>query len=198
LGKTYKILATVENRSRVLEKTSKINGICFSLLADPIVIKKITLYNALCRCKAIASSQEYFNMDGMDFGIKQGVVRDFKIDLGVCVTQVLLCTSTLASCDMIIGMDWLESHEAVLDYKGNIIYFIDDLGHKRALVGTKRGVSLRFVLALELKKIIWKVCKLYVVIDMNKKNDAVDVAHHPILSKKIDVFLYELLGLMPK
>jgi hypothetical protein len=41
---------------------------------------------------------------------------------------------------MIIGMDWLEAHEVVLDCKGKIIYFIDDLGHKIILIGTNRGV----------------------------------------------------------
>jgi hypothetical protein len=49
-------------------------------------------------------------------------------------------------------MDWLESHEVVLDCKGKMLYFIDDSGHKRILVGTKRGVSLRFISTIAKEK----------------------------------------------
>jgi hypothetical protein len=99
---------------------------------------------------------------------------------------------------MIIGMDWLESHEVVLDCKGKMIYFIDDSRHKRILAGTNRGVSLRFISMMQLKKSLRKGCKLYVMTTMNKKEDTMNIVQHPILSKFSDVFLEELPGLPPK
>jgi hypothetical protein len=104
-------------------------------------------------------NQEDFNQVEMDSKVKQGVgqlVKDCEIDLGVCITRVSLYSTTLGSYDVVIGMDWLESHEAVLDCKEKNLYFIDDLGHKRILVGMNRGVLLRFISMLQLKKILRK------------------------------------------
>ena len=85
----------------------------------------------------------------------------------------------------------------MLDCKEKKLIFIDDFGYKRILIGTKRGVSLRFILALQLKKSMRKGCELYVVVVMNNKKDNVDVSQHPILSKFFDVFPKELHGLPP-
>jgi hypothetical protein len=68
------------------------------------------------------------------------------------------------------------------------------LRHKSILVGTKRKVSLRFILEF-LKKSIRKGCKLYDFITMNNKDVIVNVVQHPVLSKFPDVFPEELPGL---
>jgi hypothetical protein len=78
------------------------------------------------------------------------------------------------------------------------IYFIDDVGHKIILVGMNRGVSLRFISTLQLKKSMRKGCKLYVVTTMNKKEDTMSIEQYPVLSKFSDVFPKELPGLPPK
>jgi len=88
-------------------------------------------------------NQDDFNQVKMPSKIKQGVsqlVKDCEIDLGVYITRVSLYSTTLGSYDVVIGMDWLESHKAVLDCKEKNLYFIDDLGHKRNLVGMNRGL----------------------------------------------------------
>ena len=66
------------------------------------------------------------------------------------------------------------------------------------MVGTKRGILLRFISALQLKKSMKKGCKLYDVIAMNNKDDTLDVSQHPILSNFGDVFLEELPRFPPK
>lgn len=53
------------------------------------------------------------------------MVKDCEIDLGVCKIRVSLFSTTLASKDVVIGMDWLESHEAMLDCKEYKLYFED-------------------------------------------------------------------------
>lgn len=99
----------------------------------------------------MATEQEDFNQVEMASRVKEGVgklVKDCEIDLGVCKTRVSLYSTTLASKDVVIGMDWLESHEAMLDCKEYKLYFIDDLGHKIILVGMNKGVPLRFIVVL--------------------------------------------------
>ena len=97
-----------------------------------------------------------------------------------------------------LGMDWLETHSVVLDWKEKNILFIDDFRHKRILIGTKRGVSLRFISALQLKKSMHKGCKLYALVVMNNKKDTADVSQHPILSQFSNVSPEELPRLPPK
>ena len=99
----------------------------------------------------------------------------------MCYKSIPLCYN-IGSYDIILGMDWLETHSAMLDCKEKKLIFIDDFGYKRILIGTKRGVSLRFILALQLKKSMRKGCELYVVVVMNKKKGIADVIQHPILS----------------
>jgi hypothetical protein len=168
----------------VLNTSGKINGVCFSLLIDPGATESFISFNALSRSGMMACCQEDLDLVEMASGVKQGVgqlVKDCEVYLGVCVTQVSLYTTTLGSYDILIGMDWLEAHEAVLDCKGKVLHFIDDSEHNQILVGAKRGVLLRFISVLQLKRSIRKGCKLYAVVTMNKKDDAVDVARHPVL-----------------
>jgi hypothetical protein len=62
-----------------------------------------------------------------------------------------------------------------------MLYFIDELGYKRILMGTRRGVSLRFISMFLLKKSLRKCCKLYDIIHMKKNDDTLNVVQHPIL-----------------
>jgi hypothetical protein len=63
-------------------------------------------------------------------GAKQkvgGKVRDCKINLDECVASVNIFVTTLGSYDIVIGMDWLESHDAILNFKMKILILIDHL-----------------------------------------------------------------------
>jgi hypothetical protein len=50
------------------------------------------------------------------------------------------------------GMDWLESHEAILNRKTKRWSLVDDEGQRRVIVGRNRGLSLRCVSSLQLQK----------------------------------------------
>jgi hypothetical protein len=38
------------------------------------------------------------------------------LDLGVCTTRLKVYVTTLGTYDLIIGMDWLKSHRAMVDF----------------------------------------------------------------------------------
>jgi hypothetical protein len=42
-------------------------------------------------------------------------VDDGIVDLGVCTTRLKVCVTTLGVYDLIIGMDWLAAHRAMVD-----------------------------------------------------------------------------------
>jgi hypothetical protein len=137
----------------------------------------------------------------MALGMKQRVgclVKDSEIDLDVCIAWVYLDIIFWGSYDIVIRMDWSENHEVILDCKNKKLYFVDDVGHKRNLVGKNIRVSLRFISALKLKRNMRKGCKLYDVISMNVKKDSVNLEQYLVLSSFLDVFPEELPELLPK
>jgi hypothetical protein len=97
----------------------------------------------------------------------------------------------------VIGMDWLETHEALLDYKNKKLYFVDDVGHKRILVGKNQGVSLIYNILATKEKYAKRVY-LYVVLAMNAKEDSLKLEQYHIVSEFQDVFPKEFPGLPPK
>ena len=87
----------------------------------------------------------------MASGAKQkvgGKVTGYALNLGEFVTRVNLYVTILGSYDLVIGMDWLESHEAVLNCKTKRLSLVDDEGQRRVIVGRNQGVSLRFISSL--------------------------------------------------
>jgi hypothetical protein len=49
--------------------------------------------------------------------------------------KVNLYITILGSYDIMIGMDWLESHEAILNCKMKRLSLVDDEGQRRMIVG---------------------------------------------------------------
>jgi hypothetical protein len=72
------------------------------------------------------------------------------LNLGEFVTRVNLYVMILGSYDVVIGMDWLESHEAILNCKTKHLSLIDDEGQRQVIVGWNQGVSLRFISSIHL------------------------------------------------
>jgi hypothetical protein len=98
----------------------------------------------------------------------------------------------------VIGMDWLESHDAILNYKMKRLSLIDDLGQNSVIVRRNQGVSLRFITSLQLKKNMHKGCNLYAILALNEKGDTEILEDFPVVSKFVDVIIEELSGLLPK
>jgi hypothetical protein len=57
-----------------------------------------------------------------------GKVTGCDLNLGEFVTRVILYVTILGSYDVVIGMDWLETHEAILNCKIKRLSLVDDEG----------------------------------------------------------------------
>jgi hypothetical protein len=101
----------------------------------------------------------------------------------------------LGSYDVVIDMDWLESHEVILDRKTKWLSLAGDEGQRRVIVGRNQGVSLSSVSSLQLCKSMRKGCKLYAIVVLNKKGVAEGLEHLPVVREFADVFQEELLGM---
>jgi hypothetical protein len=111
----------------------------------------------------------------MASGAKQkvgGRVTGYTLNLGEFFTRATLYITILGFYDVVIGMDWLESHESMLNYKTKRLSLVDDEGQRCVIVGRNQGVSLRFISSLQLWKSMRKGCKLYAILVLNEKGVA--------------------------
>jgi hypothetical protein len=67
----------------------------------------------------------------------------------------------LGSYDILIGMDWLNQNHVVLDCHNKTFTCLNE-GKQSAVKGIQRPISIREILALQLKKCFKKGCQLYV------------------------------------
>jgi hypothetical protein len=146
LGKAHRIHAMVNNhqaehQSTVLEMSGTIADQNYSILIDPGATERFISSAVLKRIKVKEVEQDEFKYVEMASGAKQkvgGKVTDCSLNLGDFVTKVDLYVTILGSYDIVIGMDWLESHDAILNCKMKWLSLTDDLGQSRVIVGRKR------------------------------------------------------------
>jgi hypothetical protein len=206
LGKAHRIHAVVNNRqaehqSTVLETSGTIADQTFSILIDPGATKRFISGAVLKRIKVKVVEQDEFSYVEMASGAKKkvgGKVTDCSLNLGYFFMKANLYVMILGSYDIVIGMDWLESHDAILNCKMKWLSLIDDEGQRRVIVGRNQGVSLRFISSLQLQKSMCKGCKLYAILALNDKGMVEGLENLPVVREFVDVFPEELPGFRPE
>jgi hypothetical protein len=131
-----------EHYSTVLETSGTIADQTFSILIDPGATKRFISSALLKRIKVKVVEEDDFRYIEMELGAKQNVggkVTNCSINLGDFVMKVNLYVTILGSYDIVIGMDWLESHDVILNYKMKQLSLIYDLGQSRVIVGRNQG-----------------------------------------------------------
>jgi hypothetical protein len=101
----------------------------------------------------------------------------------------------LGSYDILVGMEWLESHEATLNYNTKQLISVNDEGQRHVIIGQNQGVSQRFISSLHLRKRMRKGCKLYVILVLNEKGLAEGLKHLLVVREFVDIFTEELPGM---
>jgi uncharacterized protein with GYD domain len=123
LGKAHRIHVAVNNhqdehQSTVLDMSSMITDQQFSILIDPGAIESFISSVVLKRIKVKEVKKDDFRYVELASGAKEkfgGKIKDFIINFGEFVACVNLFLTTLGSYDMVIEMDWLESHDVILN-----------------------------------------------------------------------------------
>jgi hypothetical protein len=119
------------------------------------------------------------------------------VDLGVCTTRLKVYVTALRAYDLIIGMDWLAAHRAMVDCLAKRVLCVNDQGRPVEIQGVQRKVSLRFMSTMKVKQCLRQGCQLYVVEVANeRKGPSLD--QYPVLSEFQNVFPNELPGLPPE
>eukprot|EP00253_Pinus_taeda_P029921 PITA_29921 len=187
------------HQSTVVESSGIINGIKLKILFDTGATDSFISSYALNKCGLAARRQNDFHQVEMASGELQTVglsVDQCKIDLGVCSTKLKVYVIALGTCDLIIGMDWLEAHQALVDCYGKRILGINDEGEVIQIQGIKREVSLRYISAMQMKRCLRKGCQAYVIQEVSQGKGP-SLGRYPVLAEFSDVFPKELPGLPP-
>jgi hypothetical protein len=126
-----------------------------------------------------------FKQVNMASGEKQAVgpsVNNCILDLGVCTTRLKVYITTLGAYDLIIGMDWLAAHRALVECFAKRVLCVNDEGRPVEIQCVQRKVSLCFISTIKVKICLRQGCRLYVVEAVNEmKGPSLD--QYPVLSE---------------
>jgi hypothetical protein len=134
MGKAHQIHAAVNNyqaehHSTVLETTGTVADQTLSILIDLGATESFIFGAVLKRIKVKAFEHDEFSFIEMASGAKQrvgGKVTGCILNLGEFFTKANLYVTILGSYDVVIGMEWMESHEAILNCKMKWLSLVDD------------------------------------------------------------------------
>jgi hypothetical protein len=174
---SHHIYTTVNNRqaehqSTVVESSGTLNHINVKILFDSGATGSFISPSALEKSGLAAYKHDDFKQVEMASGQKQAVgpsVDNCIIDLGVCTTRLKVYVTALGAYDLIIGMDWLAAHRALVDCFAKRVLCVDDEGRPIEIQGVQRKVSLHFISTMKVKRCLRQGCRLYVVEAVNER-----------------------------
>ena len=132
------------------------------------------------------------------------IVADGEIRFKEFTTLVNLRVISLGTYDIILDMDWLNQHQAIIDCSSKVIQCIDDLGSRKFISGIKRPISIRTISAKQLKRFLRKGCKLFAIAvnDFSESDsesiDARSCIDHPLIKEFSYIFVTKIPGILPK
>jgi hypothetical protein len=155
-----------EHQSTVVESSGMLNHVNVNILFDFGATDSFISPCALENYGLAAYEHVDFKQVKMALGGKQAVgpsIDNCLVDLGVCTTRLKVYVTPLGMYDLIIGMDWLESHRVMVDCFTKRVLCVDNEGRSVEIHGVWRKVSLRFISTMKVKHCMRKGCRLYVV-----------------------------------
>jgi hypothetical protein len=126
------------------------------------------------------------------------LVKSHSVDMKGMSTKAELNILPLGSYDCLNGMDWLDQHHALLDFRNKIFTCLNKEGNQVIFQGIPRVVAVREISAMQLKKCYRKGCQLFVARVEEASRDVVsNLEDHEVLKEFKDVFK-EVPRLPPK
>jgi predicted aspartyl protease len=192
-----------DHQSSVVEVEGKIHDTRISVLIDPGATLSYITPDVVESNKLKKQKHEKSWLVQLATGAKRKVVNfisDLEFILDGQKIRTNLNILPLGSYDMIIGMDWLEQHKAVLDCYTKILSYKDNFGTVRTTQGIPKPVSVRQVSAMQLKKCIRKGCQVYAiqVTNLLEKEDKPKLEDFVVLREFRDMFVEEIPELPPR
>jgi hypothetical protein len=117
------------------------------------------------------------------------MVRSCSISINGVNTSIDLNIIALESYDILIGMDWLYTHHAVLDCHNKTFTCLDGNGKHNTVKGVPRTISIREISTLQLKICFRKGCQLYAAhVEETDNTKGPSLKYFSVLQEFEDVF----------
>ena len=159
----------------MVEIEGMINNQPISISIDPGVILSYISPRIVDLCNLVPENFDKSWLVQLAIGTKRNItsiVRNCKIMLNDFLTRVNVNIFPLGHYDMLIGMDWLEEHNFFLNCFNKTFTCIDNNGNNIKVKGIPRKVTIREILALQMKRSVRKGCKVFTIyIIKDNEND---------------------------
>ena len=100
--------------------------------------------------------------------------------------------------DLILGMDWLSTHRAIVDYDKKIVPLkCSDLS-KVTVHGIRSKPIPKVISSMEARRFLRKGCEAFLALILDSKREQVNLENIPVIREFLDVFPEELPGVPPK
>lgn len=192
-----------EHQNTIIEAKGTYQGTRISILFDSSATDSFISANLVKCCNIPVRKAEMAWQVELASGskVESGlIVVECEIHLKELTTFANLRVIPLGTYEIILGMDWLNQHQATIDCSSKIIKCIDDFGASKSISGIKRPISIRTISPKQLQRCLQKGCKLF-AISINDFFDSVDThssIDHPLLKDFLDIFVTEIPGIPPK
>ena len=156
------------------------------MLFDSGAIESFISPSLVTKCKLEVVKQDHGWQVELASGSKvsmDSVVHKCQLSIGGFDTSIHLRVIPLGSYDVVLGMDWLGSHRASIDYRKKTIMCQDDQGKDVKIVGILRPISLQMISTMQLKRNFRKGCQIFAVMvnELDEEDPARKTLDHPIL-----------------
>ena len=195
-----RINAALENKqadyqTSMVEVEGNLNQISISILINPRASLSYISPKFVEKCKISVEKFARSWLVQLATGAKRKVisfVKNCAVTMDQFETFVKLNVLPLSSYDILIGMDWLEQHRVVLNCFDKTFTCINSDGKLINVKGIPRKTTLRQISSLQLKRVVRKGCKDFVVTVIDEENtnniDKLKLKDILILREYSDVF----------
>ncbi|XP_074346863.1 uncharacterized protein LOC141685670 [Apium graveolens] len=101
----------------------------------------------------------------------------------------------LEEFDIILGMDWLENHNAQIEYKNKKVKLRTKDGAKVIFKGKRQ--DKKFLIAIQMRRLLRQGCEAYLAHVKDVEKESTNIEDIPVVKEFLDVFPNELPGLPP-
>ncbi|GJS16557.1 putative reverse transcriptase domain-containing protein [Tanacetum coccineum] len=124
------------------------------------------------------------------------VLKGCTLNLVNHIFEIDLMPIELGTFDVIIGMDWLVKHDAVIVYGEKVVCI--PYGNKMLIVESDKGVSrLKVISCIKARKYVKRACYLFIAHVTEKRSKEKRLEYMPVIHVFPDVFPEEFPGLPP-
>lgn len=122
------------------------------------------------------------------------------VNMNGLMTKDELNILPLGSYDVLIGMEWLESHKVIINCLEKTFTYVNDKGENNFVKVIPKFVSVKKISTVQLNKCTRKGCELFVfhITETKQLDQKPSIEDLSVINKSWDVFPKEIVGLPPK